>query len=47
MNDEKNQKMNLVFNLKKWKDIYINNIFWDLTTIEQIDFLNNIKSNIL
>ena len=38
-----NYKINLVYQLKKWKDIYINDIFWNLSTLEQIDFLNNLK----
>jgi hypothetical protein len=39
-----NQKMNTIIHLKKWKDIYIYNIFWELSsTIEQINFLNNLR----
>lgn len=38
-----NHKINIVYKLKKWKDIYTNDIFWDLSTIDQIDFLNNLR----
>jgi len=38
-----NQKINLIFFLKIWKEIYPNNLFWDISTNEQIEFLNNIK----
>jgi hypothetical protein len=39
-----NQKINLIFFLKKWKDIYINDLFWNLSTNDQIEFLNNLKT---
>ena len=38
-----NKKINLIFLLKKWKDIYINDFFWNLSTVNQIEFLNNFK----
>lgn len=33
------QKFNLVLNLKTWKEIFINDIFWKLSTSEQHNFL--------
>lgn len=41
------EKMDIVFNLKKWKDIYSNNLFWNLSTNDQIDFLNNLETYFL
>jgi len=38
-----NKKINIIFLLKKWKDIYINDFFWNLSTVNQIEFLNNLK----
>jgi hypothetical protein len=42
-----NQKINLILNLKKWKDIYNNDFFWNLTTPDQIEFLNHLKIQFL
>jgi hypothetical protein len=37
------QKFNLILNLKTWKEIFINNFFWGLSTTDQINFLIEMK----
>lgn len=41
------KKIKNIFNFKKWKEIYINNLFWNLSLIDQIDFLIELKNHFL
>lgn len=40
-------KMNIIFKLKKWKEIYINDFFWNLSLKEQIEFMIQLKTYFL
>jgi hypothetical protein len=37
------KKIMLIFSLKKWSKVYINKKFWNMITIEQIDYIINLK----
>lgn len=41
------QKFSIILNLKTWKQIFINKIFWDLPISEQINFLIQMKNYFL
>ena len=41
------KKINIIFNLKIWKEVYINDFFWILPLIEQIEFLIQLKTYFL
>lgn len=40
-------KINIIFKLKKWKEIYINDFFWNLSLKEQIEFMIQLKNYFL
>jgi len=40
-------KFNIILSLKTWKETYINNLFWRLTTKDQINFLTDMKNYFL
>ena len=42
-----NKKFSLIFILKKWHDVYNNELFWKLSVVEQIDHLANTKAHFL
>jgi hypothetical protein len=41
------QKFIIILKLKTWREIYINNLFWDLSTIDQLIFLIQNKNYFL